>query len=185
MPSTRRMWGSFISQANDSAESRFAGIVASDEPPRTVKSSPDSTTGRSSMRASPKMKLDGVRWVSRRSSSYSATPAVLPISWNDPLSATASMRSRTVILPKKCCRSTLSGPPSASANASRRRSSAISGSQLMATSSTLGIVERPANDGPGEGRSWAEPRSRPPRIGHVRCHFHVYSRLFMLFQFFC
>ena len=45
MPSTRRTWGSRSSSASPSAASRLAEIDASAEPPRTVKSSPDTTDG--------------------------------------------------------------------------------------------------------------------------------------------
>ena len=69
MPSTRRTWGSCSSTAMDSAALRFSGRVASAEPPRTVKSSPDSTTGLPSTFASPKTKFDGVRWTSSPCSS--------------------------------------------------------------------------------------------------------------------
>ena len=53
-----------------SARFRFSGNVASAEPPRTVKSSPEIMTGRPSMRAKPKIKLDGVNDRRFPSSSY-------------------------------------------------------------------------------------------------------------------
>ena len=60
MPSSRRTWGSRISAAIASDASRLAEIDASFEPPRTVKSSPESTIGRSSSSAIPNTKFDGV-----------------------------------------------------------------------------------------------------------------------------
>ena len=53
MPSIRRMWGSWSSKAMFSEAFRLALIEASAEPPRTVKSSPDRITGRSSISATP------------------------------------------------------------------------------------------------------------------------------------
>ena len=59
-PSTRRMSGSRSSLAICSHWLCLPLMVASAEPPRTVKSSPPTTTGRPSMRARPKTKFDGV-----------------------------------------------------------------------------------------------------------------------------
>jgi len=60
MPSSSRTCGNRISAAIASDASRFAEIDASFEPPRTVKSSPDSTTGRPSSSAIPNTKFEGV-----------------------------------------------------------------------------------------------------------------------------
>ena len=79
-PSMTRMIGSRKSCAISSAISGLAEIEASAEPPRTVKSSPTTTTGRPSILPRPNTQLAGVRWVVRRSRSYSATPETAPIS---------------------------------------------------------------------------------------------------------
>src|SRR5215475_6238774 len=106
-------------------------IVASAEPPRTVKSSPPITTARPSISARPNTKFDGVSFTRSFRPSYSARPAILPISWKLPGSASLAMRSRMVRRPPSCCRLTRSGPPSSSANDSRRRSSSISSCQSI------------------------------------------------------
>ena len=54
---------------------------------------------------------------------------MVPISWKEPGSSRASIRSRTVSLPPWCWRSTLAGPPIRWAMASRRCSSATSAVQ--------------------------------------------------------
>ena len=59
-PSTRRINGKRRSCAIRSHMLCLPLIVASAEPPRTVKSSPPMTTGRPSTRARPKTKFDGV-----------------------------------------------------------------------------------------------------------------------------
>ena len=59
-PSTMRISGSRSSLAICSHWLCLPLIVASAEPPRTVKSSPPTTTGRPSTRARPKTKFDGV-----------------------------------------------------------------------------------------------------------------------------
>src|SRR5262245_17548600 len=58
-PSTRRISGRRSSLAICSHWRCLPLIVASADPPRTVKSSPPTTTGRPSTLARPKMKLDG------------------------------------------------------------------------------------------------------------------------------
>ena len=60
-PSMMRTIGSRSSCAMRSAWMAFSGIVASAEPPRTVKSSPLTTTGRPSIMARPEMRLAGVK----------------------------------------------------------------------------------------------------------------------------
>ena len=60
-PSTSRMSGSRSSCAIRSHMVCLPLMVASAEPPRTVKSSPPTTTGRPSTRARPKTKFDGVK----------------------------------------------------------------------------------------------------------------------------
>ena len=101
VPSTSRINGSRSSFAICSAWTCFWKIDASAAPPRTVKSSPPTTTGRPSMRARPMTKFAGVKPVSRPSS-YSALPVSAPTSWKLPGSTSASMRSRTVSLPASC-----------------------------------------------------------------------------------
>ena len=53
IPSSNRTCGSRISAATASDASRLAEIEASFDPPRTVKSSPDTTAGRPSSSAMP------------------------------------------------------------------------------------------------------------------------------------
>ncbi len=60
-----RTIGSRNSAAMSSAISGLSAIDASAEPPRTVKSSPTTTTGRPSMRPRPKTQLAGVTPLSR------------------------------------------------------------------------------------------------------------------------
>ena len=67
-----RMIGSRRSCAICSAISGFSRIVASAEPPRTVKSSPTTTTGRPSIWARPITQFDGTSSTSLPCSSYSA-----------------------------------------------------------------------------------------------------------------
>src|SRR5438552_16411284 len=73
-------------------------MEASLAPPRTVKSSPPTTTRRPSMRPVPITKLAG-RMEARVSPSYFATPARAPVSWNESRSSRRSIRSRTVSRP--------------------------------------------------------------------------------------
>ncbi len=79
-PSMTRMIGSRKSCAISSAISGLAEIDASAEPPRTVKSSPTTTTGRPSTLPRPNTQFAGVKWVSSPLSLYSATPEIAPIS---------------------------------------------------------------------------------------------------------
>ena len=130
-PSTRRMSGRRRSWAMRSHWPCLSLIVASAEPPRTVKSSPPITMGRPSSSARPKTKFEGVRATRSLLALYSARPAIFPISWKEPGSASLAMRSRMVSRPPSCWRWTRSGPPSSSANASRRRSSSISFCQSL------------------------------------------------------
>ncbi len=89
----------------------FSLIVASAEPPRTVKSSPVTATCRPSILARPMTALAGVRFTRSLLPSYSAMPATEPISRKLSLSTSRSMRSRTVSRPPSCWRFTLSAPP--------------------------------------------------------------------------
>src|SRR5436309_4897404 len=130
-PSITRMIGRRKSCAISSAISGLADIEASAEPPRTVKSSPTTTTVRPSTLPRPNTQLAGVRCLSSLLSSYSAMPEIAPISWKEFLSISLSMRSRTVSRPWSCWRLTLSTPPISRANASRRASSSSSGFQFI------------------------------------------------------
>ena len=80
-PSIIRTMGSRKSCAISSAISGFAEIEASAEPPRTVKSSPTTTTVRPPILPRPNTQLAGVRLVRWPCSSYSAVPEIAPISW--------------------------------------------------------------------------------------------------------
>src|SRR5580692_8713289 len=100
-------------------------------PPRTVKSSPTTTTVRPSILPRPNTQFAGVRLVSSPLSSYSAIPEIAPISWKLFASTSLSMRSRTVSRPWSRCRLTLSTPPISRANASRRARSSSSGFQFI------------------------------------------------------
>ena len=80
-PSITRMIGRRKSCAISSAISGLAEIEASAEPPRTVKSSPTTTTGRPSILPRPNTQFAGVRLVSSPRSLYSAMPEIAPISW--------------------------------------------------------------------------------------------------------
>ena len=130
-PSMMRMIGSLRSAAMRSAMIGLSRMVASALPPRTVKSSPQTTTGRPSTWPRPITQLLGVKSTSSLSASYCALPAMAPTSWKLPASSTWSTRSRTVSRPPACWRATLSAPPMRLASASRWRSSASSGSQLL------------------------------------------------------
>src|SRR5258708_6510507 len=107
-------------------------MEASAAPPRSVKSSPPTTTGRRSIRPRHITKLVGNTDFSS-APSYSAWPVSSPTSWKLTGSSSASIRSRTVSRPASCCLLTLSTPPIARAISWRRRSSSSSGSQLTAT----------------------------------------------------
>src|SRR5271168_2149495 len=130
-PSIRRMIGSRKSCAISSAISGLAEIEASAEPPRTVKSSPTTTTVRPSTLPRPNTQLAGVNCVSSPCSSYSPMPAMAPTSWKLLGSTSLSMRSRTVSRPWSRCRLTFSTPPISRANASRRARSSSSGFQVI------------------------------------------------------
>ena len=130
-PSMMRTMGSRNSAAMSSAISGLLAIDASAEPPRTVKSSPTTTTARSSMRPRPNTQLAGVTCVTAPCASYSPMPDSAPTSWKLPASSSRWMRSRTVSRPASCWRLTLSAPPIASAIAVRRASSSSSLFQLM------------------------------------------------------
>jgi len=130
-PSMMRMMGSLSSLAMRSASVGFMGMVASADPPRTVKSSPSTITHRPSILARPMTQLAGVNLLSLPSASYSALPAIDPISWKLCSSMRRSMRSRTVSRPPSCWRCTLSGPPISRAIRSRALSSSSSVCQLI------------------------------------------------------
>ncbi len=66
--------------AISSAISGLAEMEASAEPPRTVKSSPTTTTVRPSTLARPNTQFAGVRCFSAPCSSYSPMPEIAPIS---------------------------------------------------------------------------------------------------------
>src|SRR5690242_17578982 len=130
-PSMMRMIGRRKSCAISSAINGFALIEASAEPPRTVKSSPTTTTVRSSILPRPNTQFAGVTCFSSPCSSYSPIPETAPISWKELASTNLSMRSRTVSRPWSRCRLTFSTPPISRANASRRASSSSSGFQII------------------------------------------------------
>src|ERR1700753_4483331 len=130
-PSIRRMIGRRKSCAISSAISGLAEIDASAEPPRTVKSSPTTTTVRPSTLPRPNTQFAGVTCVSSPCSSYSPMPDTAPISWKELASTILLMRSRTVSRPWSRCRLTFSTPPISRANASRRASSSSSGFQII------------------------------------------------------
>src|SRR5438128_11846093 len=130
-PSMTRMIGRRKSCAISSAIKGFVEMEASAEPPRTVKSSPTTTTVRPSTLARPNTQFAGVSCFSSPVSSYSPMPEIAPISWKLLSSAILSMRSRTVSRPWSRCRLTLSTPPISRANASRRARSSSSGFQTI------------------------------------------------------
>src|SRR6185437_3466499 len=130
-PSMIRMIGRRKSCAISSAIRGFAEIDASAEPPRTVKSSPTTTTARPSTLLRPNTQFAGVTFFSSPCSSYSPMPETAPISWKELASTILSMRSRTVSRPWSRCRLTFSTPPISRANASRRASSSSSGFQII------------------------------------------------------
>src|SRR6202171_5784041 len=130
-PSMMRMIGRRKSCAISSAISGLVEIEASAEPPRTVKSSPTTTTVRPSILPRPNTQFAGVRFLSSPRSSYSAVPETAPTSWKLFSSTSLSIRSRTVSRPWARCRLTLSTPPISRANASRRARSSSSGFQVI------------------------------------------------------
>src|SRR6202000_2449862 len=130
-PSSTRTIGKRKSCAISSAINGFAEIDASAEPPRTVKSSPTTTTVRPSTLPRPNTQLAGASCLSSPFSSYSPMPATAPISWKVSASTILSMRSRTVSRHWSRCRLTFSTPTIYSANASRRASSSSSGFQII------------------------------------------------------
>ena len=129
VPSTRRTSGMRRSCAAFSAQPILLPMAPSAAPPRTVKSSAPTTTGRPSMRPRPQTKFEGVKPVRLPASSYSARPASRPVSWKLPGSSRRSMRSRTVSRPASRARATRSSPPIRSAYSARRAISSSSGFQ--------------------------------------------------------
>ena len=79
-PSTRRINGSLKASAISSHMLCLPLIVASAEPPLTVKSSPPMITGLPLTLAFPKTKFDGVSFFKLLSESYSAKPPIFPVS---------------------------------------------------------------------------------------------------------
>src|ERR1700753_3318020 len=130
-PSIRRMIGRRKSCAISSAISGLAEIDASAEPPRTVKSSPTTTTVRPSTLPRPNTQFAGVTCFSSPCASYSPMPETAPISWKELASTILSMGSATGSRPWSRCRLTFSTPPISRANASRRASSSSSGFQII------------------------------------------------------
>src|SRR6185312_16970754 len=130
-PSMMRMIGRRKSCAISSAINGFALIDASAEPPRTVKSSPTTTTVRPSTLPRPNTQLAGVTCLSSPCALYSPMPETAPISWKELASTILSIRSRTVRRPWSRCRLTFSTPPISRAKASRRASSSSSGFQFI------------------------------------------------------
>src|ERR1700761_6101436 len=130
-PSMMRMMGRRKSCAISSAIRGLAEMEASAEPPRTVKSSPTTTTVRPSTLPRPNTQFAGVRFLSSPRASYSPVPETAPISWKVLASTILSMRSRTVSRPWSRWRLTFSTPPISRANASRRASSSSSGFQII------------------------------------------------------
>ena len=114
-----------------SAKISLSPTAPSLAPPRTVKSSPTTTTGRPPMRARPITKLDGVNSTNRPRLSYWPEPVSEPTSVKESGSVQALMRSRTVSLPAALWRATLSSPPIFAASAWRYAISSTSGCQLM------------------------------------------------------
>src|SRR3954471_12140421 len=181
-PSMMRMIGSRKSCAISSAISGLAEIEASAEPPRTVKSSPTTTTVRPSILPRPNTQLAGVRCLSSLFSSYSAMPEIAPISWKEFLSISPSIRSRTVSRPWSCWRLTLSTPPISRANASRRASSSSSGFQFIRILRLDHLVimgryrKRLSFDTVGEDvalGAFEQAAERSTKLEHQRRHFLV------------
>src|SRR5437868_1077571 len=177
-PSISRITGRRKSCAISSAISGFAEIEASAEPPRTVKSSPTTTTARPSTLPRPNTQLAGVRCLSPPCSSYSPMPAIAPISWKLLASTRRSMRSRTVSRPWSRCRLTLSTPPISRAKDSRRARSSSSGFQvirLLRLDDFLviagGFSKRPAGKPVGEDVAVGAPEQasdRHAQFEHLR-----------------
>ena len=134
-PSISRTIGSWRSSAMRSADALFEGSPRPLGRALVVKSPPPTTTGRPSACAMPMTNEAGRKSSRLPSSAYSALPAMTPRSRNEPGSQNASMRSRTVSLPRSCCSWMRSGPPMRSAAARRRSSSSISGCQVNDDSS--------------------------------------------------
>src|ERR1700754_870531 len=182
-PSMMRMMGRRKSCAISSAINGFALIEASAEPPRTVKSSPTTTTVRPSTLPRPNTQLAGVTCFSSPCSSYSPMPATAPISWKLLASTILSMRSRTVSRPWSRCRLTFSTPPISRANASRRASSSSSGFQIIRL---LRLDDRVVVIGPYRKRlavepvveeiafgAFEQPSDGDAQLDHWRRHFLV------------
>src|SRR2546423_2600620 len=185
-PAITRMIGRRTSCAISSAISGLADIEASAEPPRTVKSSPTTTTARPSILPRPNTQLAGVRCLSSLVSSYSAMPEIAPISWKEFLSISPSMRSRTVSRPWSCWRLTLSTPPISRANASRRASSSSSGFQFIRILRLDDLVvimgryrKRLSFDAVGEDialSAFQQAAERNAELEHQRRHFPLQPR---------
>src|SRR5437899_4844393 len=185
-PSMMRTMGRRKSCAISSAISGLAEIEASAEPPRTVKSSPTTTTVRPSTLPRPNTQLAGVRCLSSLFSSYSAMPEIAPISWKEFLSISLSMRSRTVSRPWSCWRLTLPTPPISRANASRRASSSSSGFQFIRILRLDDLVimgrhrKRLSFDAVGEDvalGAFEQAAERNTELEHLRRHFPVQQLL--------
>src|SRR5262245_33697037 len=158
-------------RAQVSANWNFSRSPPSLAPPRTVKSSPVTNTGRPPIRARPHTTLAGVSSVRLPSASYSGKPAMDPISSNEPWSTSPAMRSRTVSLPAALWRATLSGPPSSSASRRRLSSSSSSGFQLIVASA----LERQQRLAFGDhGLLLHQPFGDAPRLlgAHRDMHLH-------------
>src|SRR6185312_7730823 len=186
-PSMMRMMGRRKSCAISSAIKGFAEIDASAEPPRTVKSSPTTTTVRPSTLPRPNTQLAGVTCLSSPCALYSPMPETAPISWKELASTILSMRSRTVSRPWSRCRLTFSTPPISRANASRRASSSSSGFQIIRL---LRLDDRVVIVGPHGKRlalqaavedvafgAFEQPADGNPQVDHQGSHVLVQSFL--------
>src|SRR3990167_698426 len=153
----------------------FSLIVASAEPPRTVKSSPVTATGRPSILPRPITALAGIRSTRSLAWSYSALPAILPSSRKESLSSRRSMRSRTVSRPPSCWRFTLSAPPMRFVISWRRRSSSISGCQLILSfpgtvvSIQIGLVSYQCRPRPATLKAAGRGSAADGRNGRLPC----------------
>src|SRR5262245_507118 len=170
-PSMMRTIGNRSWPAMRSAKMGLVGMVASAEPPHTVKSSPTTTTGRPSIWARPITQFERVSRRKRPSGSYSVLPAMAPISWKLPASIKASIRSRTVRRPPSCWRRTFSDPPISRAISSRALSSSSSSCQFMLFA--LGRIACSAQGAGGRergdlGRFDADLRQHLGRVSAVR-----------------
>src|SRR6266436_6041280 len=180
-PSMMRIIGRRKSCAISSAINGLAEIEASAEPPRTVKSSPTTTTVRPSTLARPNTQLAGVRCFSSPLSLYSPMPEIAPISWKLVGSTSLSMRSRTVSRPWSRCRLTFSTPPISRANASRRARSSSSGFQiirflrlddLVVCSKRQALALQPVVEQFAFG-AFEQAADRDPQLDHPRSHLLV------------